>query len=72
MTCNCQNWDDPKPCPKHGLNKGHQPAVVNHQMIVVKVYRRYKNKKWFYTITRDALLEFTSQDFDTKKEAMVI
>lgn len=71
MTCNCQNWDNPNPCPKHGMNKGHQ-ADVEHHVIVVRVWRKRMNKKWYYTISRDSIREFISQDFDTKKEATPI
>lgn len=72
MTCNCQNWDDPNPCPKHGMEKIRQPETVEHHCIVVKVFRKLENKKWFYSITRDGVHEFTSPEYITKKEATPI
>lgn len=71
MPCNCSNWDTSDPCPIH-TPKLERPAVVEHSCIVIKVYRRADNLKWFYTVTRDAIREFESQDFDSKKEATPI
>lgn len=70
--CNCADWDDESPCGIHGERKLPPSEEVCHQIVVVRVCRRYSNRKWFYTIARDALREFTSQDFDTKKEATPI
>lgn len=71
MPCNCQNWDDESPCPTHELKVVRSP-IVEHCCIVIHVYRRASNKKWFYTVARDAIQEFVSQDFETKKEATPI
>lgn len=71
MKCNCSDWDDESPCPRH-TPKLPQPAVVEHSIIVVKVYRMHRNKKWYYVIVRDGVTEFCSQYFDTKKEATPI
>ncbi len=65
MSCNCSNWDDERPCPRHNP-KMPQPDMVLHDTIVVRVYRRRSDKKWNFVVVRDALLTHTSEFIDTK------
>lgn len=70
MKCICSNWDDENPCPIH-TPKLVQPSLVEHQCIVVRVYRRRSNKKWFYTTTVDAYNIDMSADFEKKPKIKV-
>ncbi len=69
MPCNCSNWDDESPCQIHKEKKLPRSEEVCHLVIVVRVYRRLSNRKWYYTVSRDAIQVFVSEDFDTKEQA---
>lgn len=70
MKCICSNWDDESPCPQH-TPKLVQPSMVEHQCIVVRVYRRRSNKKWFYTVTTDAVQVDVSSDQEKKPKIVI-
>lgn len=70
MKCNCQNWDDTKPCPKH-KPKMPQPEIAEHQIMVVRLYRRKNNLKWFYTIGVDGITTSISDQFEQRPKIKV-
>ena len=67
MRCNCGNWDDASPCKIHGEQKPRS-EICWHTVYVVTIGRRLVNLKWFYTIAKDAIRTFESEDFDSKIE----
>ncbi len=69
MTCNCSNWDDEDPCPKH-TPKLPQPEEACHTQIVIRVYRRRSDKRWYFTVVRDAIRIFESEPFPNKEKLM--
>ena len=71
MKCNCSNWDDESPCPFH-KPKMKQSPMVEHSVIVIRVYRAHATKKWLHTITKDGIRVKVSGYFDTQKEATPI
>lgn len=70
MNCNCSNWEDDKPCQIHP-HKLTQPELVLHEMQVVRVYRRYSSRKWFYTVAKDAVRVFESPEQDQRPKIVV-
>lgn len=66
-TCAELNW----PCPKHGDQSKRWSEIVEHNVFVVRVYRRTSNKKYYTTVARDCIrgLE-TPIEYETKAEAI--
>ena len=46
--------------------------MVEHSVIVIRVYRARATKKWLHTITKDGIRTKVSPYFDTQKEATPI
>ena len=70
MKCICSDRDNANPCPIH-KNKLPRPEFSCNEMYVVRVYRRSSNLKWFYTVSKDAVRLFMSQDLDAKPKIEV-
>lgn len=65
MNCNCGNWNDETLCKIHNP-KLPQPELSCHHTYVIHVYRRYSNRKWFFTMAKDAIQISASEDFEKK------
>lgn len=69
MKCICLENLDGKPCPIHKDNPLESPPVVKHHTYVIHIYRRFADRKWFSTISKDAVRIEESPDFDSREEA---
>jgi hypothetical protein len=57
MRCLCHKGQY---CPIHKDHPLPQPPEVCHHSYVIKVYQITMTKQWFYTVTKDAIHQFTS------------
>lgn len=69
--CHCSDWDNESPCPQHNP-KLEQPSMVEHQCLVARIYRRRSSRRWFYTLTKDAVQIFVSDDMPQRPKLLVI
>lgn len=66
-TCADLNW----PCPKHGDQSQRWTEIVEHHVFVVRIYRRTSNRKYFSTVSKDAILGIeTPIEYEKKSEAI--
>ena len=67
--CNCSDWDDESPCKVH-IVKLRKPDFVEHHVIVIKIYRKSENKKYYGTVVKDATSCLVTDDFNIKAEVL--
>jgi len=68
--CNCADLDDESTCKIHTNKKLPKPDLVEHHLILIRIYRKSENKKYYGTIAKDAIRIFTTDDFSSKTEVL--
>ena len=68
MICLCSTFVDGKQsfCPVHKDKPLRTPTEWEIHMYAVRIYEKPRTQKYYYTIAKDAIQIFVSQEFDDK------